>query len=261
MGTSQSKPSARGGSPLIPSWGSKDPPPPDGDSLPPPPPEHEQLEPRRTVGFRRSLGTFYKTGDRDDARRALGHFSRGSFGGGGAAGQRFSRAAISGGAAISALSMAVAGQPPVSGFDVASLAGRPVSEAIDAIVDAFCPPGILDEDAIRAAMAEALTEVLQGVDTFDPNQLDPGAILMTMRAFVAELVFQAVMAEEGESANDVPPLQAVERENDIRALVRDTTDREATSVLQNTQGPMTPKQVEGLVKAIVTEVGRELASW
>lgn len=157
--------------------------------------------------------------------------------------------------------MAAAGQTPPSGFDVASLTGRPVSEAIDAIVDAFCPPGILDEDAIRAAMAEALTEILQGVDTFDPEQLDPAAILMTMRAFVAELVFQTIMAEEGAAANGVPPLQAVERENDVRALVRDTTDREATPILQNTLGPMTPKQVEGLVKAIVTNVGKELASW
>lgn len=261
MGTSQSKPSARGGSPLIPSWSEKDPPPPDGGSPPPPPPEHEQLEPRRTTGFRTALGNFYRTGDRDDARRALGHFSRGSFGGGGAAGRRFARATASAGAAISALSMAAAGQAPQAGFDVTTLAGRPVSEAIDAIVDAFCPSGILDEDSIRAAMAESLAEILQGVDTFDPQALDPAAILMTMRAFVGELVFQAVMAEEGEAKNGVTPLQAVQRENDIRALVRDTADREATPILQNAQGPLSPQQVEGLVRAVLTEVGKELASW
>ena len=261
MGTSQSKPSARGGSPLVPSWGEKDPPPPDGDTPPPAPPEHEQLEPNRTAGFRTALGRFYRTGDGDEARRALGHFSRKSFGGGGAAGRRFARAAVSSGAAISALSMAALGQAPATGFDVSTLAGRPVSEAIDAIVDAFCPPGILDEDGIRAAMAKSLAEILQGVDTFDPQALDPAAILMCMRAFVAELVFQAVMAEEGEAKNGVSPLQAVQRENDIRALVRDTTDREATPILQNTQGPLSPKQVEGLVGAILTEVGKELASW
>lgn len=261
MGTSQSKPSARGGSPLIPSWGEKDPPPPDGNTPPPTPPDHEQLEPKRTTGFRAALGRFYRSGDPAEARRALGHFSRKSLGGGGAGGRRFARAASSGGAAISALSMAGAGQAATSGFDVSSLAGRPVGEAIDAIVDEFCPPGILDEEGIRAAMAEALAEILQGVDTFDPQALDPAAILLCMRAFVSELVFQAVMAEEGAAKNSVTPLQAVQRENDIRALVRDTTDREATPILQNAIGPLSPQQVEGLVGAILTEVGKELASW
>lgn len=246
---------------MIPSWGEKDPPPPDGDTPPPPPPEHEQLEPNRTAGFRTALGRFYRTGDANEARRAFGHFSRNSFGGGGAAGRRFARAASTAGAAISALSMAAAGQAPMAGFDVATLTGRPVGEAIDAIVDAFCPPGILDEDGIRAAMAEALAEILGGVDTFDPQALDPAAILMCMRAFVAELVFQAVMAEEGEAKNGVSPLQAVQHENDIRALVRDTTDREATPILQNTTSPLSPQQVQGLVSAILTEVGKELASW
>lgn len=212
--------------------------------------------------MRRALKQFYKTGDTGYARRALGHFARGSMAGGAGATQRLARAARVGGAAFGALSNAAFGQPVVlGGFNLASLSGRAIPDAIAAIVDEFCPPGILDEDGIRAAMAEALADALSSLDKFDPANIDPHAVLVATRCFVAELVLAAVLAEQGQSAADATPQQIVARENDIRDIVREITDVQATPILQQQGAALTPAQIEILVGRIATAVYEEIASW
>ena len=110
-----------------------------------PPPSAELAPPRRFAGFRTALGRFANSGDRRDARTALGHWARTSTGGSQASTARLSRAARTGGAALAGFARAAAGQPPVAGaLDVRLLAGLSVDVAVDRIVDAFCPPGILD---------------------------------------------------------------------------------------------------------------------
>lgn len=263
MGTSQSKPSARGGSPLVPSWAEQDPTPQTGQT-PQQQPAGQQatLEARRNAGFRRSLKQYLKTGDDRYARRALGYFARGSMGGGSAAGQRLARAARVGGDAISALASASGGQAPAAGgLDLRTLTGKSVSEAISNIVDAFCPSGILDEDAIRAAMSEALAETLSGLDTFDPTMIDDHAIVLATCSFIAELVFLAVTAEQGQAASDTPPQQAIVRENHIRDIIREITDVQATPAIQAVGPQMTSGQIEGLVKKIAVSVYEEMATW
>jgi len=276
MGTSRSKPPARPGSPLLPSWADKDPvddggpqPPPSPQipALPPgaPPPAPlppEFLEPRRLSGFRRSLKRFYSSGDREDARRALGHFARGAAGGGGSGGQRMARAARTGGAAIAAIAGAAQGNTvAANGFDLGSLTGRPLGEAIDAIVDAFCPPGIFDEDLLRASIGEALAEALDGNDPFDPASINNEAAVVAARALIAELVFRSVMVEQGQAAENVPPLQAVQRENDFRSLIREVTDVHATPALTAVQGQLSQNQVAAIVRSVVTIVLEEASEW
>ena len=259
MGTSQSKPSARTGSPLVPSWAEQDPAP---GATPPPPADDEVLESRHNAGMRSALRDYLRTGDEGSARKALGHYSRRSTGSGSSAGARVGRAARAGGLAFAALASARANNPPPEGaVDLRTFAGRPTTEAINAIVDAFCPPGILDEDAIRAAMSEALAEALAGLDQFDPTQLSDFAIVVAMRSYVAELVFNAVMVEQGQSAVDATPLQAVERENNIRDIVRELTDLKATAVLQAEGQEFTPQRIESMVREIATLVYEEMATW
>lgn len=271
MGTSQSKPSAKGGKPLVPSWAAQDPPA-AGDGAPPPSPapapapdgadDDDVLQPHRTSGLRRALKRFMGTGDREDARKALGHFSRGSAGGGAAGARRLARAASVGGGAIAAFSQAVAGQPvSPNGFDLRSLAGRPVGEAIDAIVDAFCPPGIVDEDTVRAAVGEALTEALAGLDQFDPSAIDDYTVLVATRAFIAELVFGAVIAEQGQAAENVPPQQAIARENELRALVKEVTDAAGTPIIQAAGSALSQERVAQLVTQITTIIFEEMSEW
>lgn len=259
MGTSQSKPSAKPGSPLVPSWAEQDPPTDGGPA--PTPPNQPVLEPRRNVGVRRALRDFMKSGDRRSAQKALGRFSRTSMGGGSAAAQRLGRAAGAGGAAFAALNAAANGRAPTDGaIDLRTLAGRSITEAIGEIVDAFCPPGILDEDAIRASMGEALAEALAGLDKFDPQKIDDYAALVAARSFVTELVFNAVMAEQGQVASDTSPIVAVDRENQIREIVRELTDVQATPLLQQ-RAMVSAADIEGLVKDLATAVYREMAQW
>lgn len=269
MGTSQSKPPAKGGSPLVPSWADQDPPRiPDvsplvePDAVMAPSGQPEVFEPRRNAGLRRSLKKYMSSGERGDAQRALGHFSRSSAGGGAAGARRLARAARVGGGAISAISQAVGGQPiSASGFDLRTLTGLPVSEAIDAIVNAFCPPGIVDEDSVRVAVGEALTEALSGLDQFDPAAINDFTVLVSIRAFVAELVFGAVVSVEGQAAEDVSPQVAIARENGLRALVREVTDVVATPILQGATQGLTQEAVANLVTRIAAVVYEEMSAW
>ncbi len=276
MGTSKSKPPARPGQPLVPSWADTDPPadgqnpaqqpPLQSPAIPPaaPPqlPPSEVIEPRRLSGFRRSLKRFYGSGDKSDARKALGHFARGSTGSGGASSRRIARAARVGGAVIAAISGAAHGNPvAANGFDLAALTGRPLSEAIGAIVDAFCPPGIFDEDLLRASIGEALAEALDGNDPFDAQAITDEATVIATRALIGELVFRQVMTEQGQAAENVPPAQAVVRENDFRSLVREVTDVHATPSIAATNGQLSQNQVAAIVQRVVAIVMQEASEW
>lgn len=211
--------------------------------------------------MRRALRGYLASGDRAEARRALGAYARSS-GGGRAGTQRVARAARIAGAAFGGLASARAGQPPAdNALDLRTLTGQPVDAAIAAIVDAFCPPGILDEEVIRAAMAEALAEALDGLDTFDPSAVSDAAIVIALRSFIAELVFSAIMAEQGQTAQRVPPDQAVARENDFREIVRELTDSVATPIIQAAGGALGGTQIEALVRRITGDVHAEAATW
>lgn len=271
MGTSQSKPSAKGGSPLVPSWANQDPspggpgpgePPADEPALAADNPAPDVFEPRRLSGMRRALKRYMSSGDAADARRALGHFSRGTAGGGAPGAQRLSRAARIGGGAIAAFSGAASGQTTASnGFDLSKLAGLPVAQAVNAIVDTFCPPGIVDEDNIRAAVGEALIEALEGLDQFDPAAINDHTVVIATRAFVAELVFGAVIAEQGQSAENVTPHQAIARENDLRSMVKEVTDVIATPIIQAAGAALTQDRVAQLVIQIAAIVYEEMSGW
>src|SRR5947208_3582244 len=155
MGTSQSKRDAPPAAPLVPPWADQDPEPPPpapapdaplpADPLPlnvPPnqlvPPAQPQIPPlevalpRRYAGFRAALGRFGASGDRREARTALGHWARTSTGGSRAGAARMARAARTGGAALAGVARAGAGLPPVEGaLDIRTLAGLAIDIAID----------------------------------------------------------------------------------------------------------------------------------
>lgn len=271
MGTSQSKPALGGGKPLVPSWGDQDPAPPTDPADPqapvdgappaaqPAPPPIDLLPSRPLSGTRRALRDYYGSGDRGDARRAGGRFAR-SVGAGGA--RRYARATRTGGAALTAFARAVSGLDPIPGtLDLRSLAGRPVEEAIAEIVDAFCPPGILDEEATRLAIGEALYEAIGDADIFAPDAINDVALVIATRCFVAELVFASLAAEAGKAADSVSPAVAVARENGLRDLIREVTDLVGTPILQNAGALLTPQAVEGVVAQVTDAVLAEMRQW
>lgn len=275
MGTSGSRPDPRKNSPLIPPWADQDPPrpapTPDGapDPIPdppkpPPPPPPDSLAPdNRYLAFRTSYGHFARTGSADSGRQALGHYARTSAGGSRAASTRVARAARTGGGALASFASAASGVPATgTTFNAAALAGQPVDVAIDAIVDAFCPPGILDEDLARAALAEALAVALTGADVFDPNAIDANAVRVATLTFAAELVFHEVAGHGANALAQAPNMAAaVAREAQLRSYIREAADAVGTPIIAAAGGSLSATAFSGLVTRLVEVVTRELATW
>ncbi len=281
MGTSRPKPDAPPASPLIPPWADQDPvppaPPPEPlpeDPVPeleepgPPADEGEEdadlevAEPRRYASFRTALSRFAGSGERGDARTALGRWASRSVGGGAAGARRTARAARTGGAALAGLARAGAGRAPEAGvLDIRALAGQPVEVAIGAIVDAFMAPGILDEVAARLAMEQALAEALGGADTFDPVAVDANAVRVATLAFVAELVFVQVAGDAGRSLATVGPVAAALREAEIRSLVREVVNLVGTPILVAAGAVLSEQRMSALVSQLVRETLEEVATW
>jgi len=285
MGTSRPKPDAPPAAPLIPPWADRDPvppvPPPDPlpeDPVPEPeedpgPPADELVdgedesdvdvaEPQRFRGFRLALGRFAGSGDRDDARTALGRWATKSVGGGSAGSRRIARAARSGGAALAGLARAAAGQPPEAGaLDIRTLAGQPIEAAVGAIIDTFMPPGILDEMVARLAMEQALAVALGSADTFDPAAIDSNAVRIATLAFVAELVFVQVAGDAGRSLASIGPVAAAQREADIRSLVHAVVDLVGSPVLARAGAVLNEQRMAALVSQLVRETLEEVATW
>lgn len=287
MGTSRSKPDSPPAQPFVPPWADQDPipPPPAPDANPPPgqqlPPDGQPQQPqaqvpaqpqpqpadiappRRYSGFRTALGQFASTGDRRQARTALGHWARTSAGGSHAGAARIARAARTGGAALAGIARAGADMAPVAGaLYVRTLSGLSVDVAIDRIVDAFCPPGILDEDVARLAIGEALATALTGVDKFDPAALDANAVRVATLRFVAELVFVQVAGDGGKSLAAAPtPTAAAQREADLRSLIREVADVIGTPILTAAGNVLTPAGMTNLASRLVQAVEEEISTW
>jgi hypothetical protein len=285
MGTSRPKPDAPPGSPLIPPWADQDPAPPvplpeplpddpvpDPEADPGPPADEvvdeddasavEIAEPRRYAGFRTSLRRFRTSGDRNDARTALRHWATRSVGGGTAGARRLARAARTGGAVLAGLGRAGAGQGSEAGaLDIRALAGRPIATAIAQIIDAFMPPGILDEVAARISMELALASTLGSADTFDPAALDANAVRIATQAFVTELVFVQVAGDAGPILAAVGPVLAAQREVSIRSLIREVVDVVAGPILTAADTVLSSQRMAALVSQLVRETLSEIASW
>lgn len=273
MGTSQSKRDAPPLSPLIPPWADQDPAPPEPNvepdlvphplSIQPLVPPTDLAPPRRYATFRSALGQFMASGDQNSARTALGRWSRIATGGSRAGASRISRATRTGGAAIAGLARAGAGLQPADGaLNVRSLMGFGVDQAIDRIVDAFCPPGILDEDVARLAMGEALATALSGTDTFNPDAINANVIRVATLTFAAELVFVQVVGDAGRALAAAPtPAIAAQRELDLRSLIREVTDLVGTPLLSRIGDILTPTDMTSLISRLVEAVEAEVSMW
>jgi hypothetical protein len=234
MGTSQSSGGPGSGVPMVPTW-TPDPPAGEPPAAAPPaqadgvapddqggeaPPAPIAVAPRqvtiappaRFVGARRSLGDFARTGDWRDLRRSLGHYVRTGYAGSGTATQRFGGTAATAGALGGALANVAGGQPaaPGSPFDPALLAGRSVNEVMDAVVEAVRPvDGTQDAEAERAAIRDALSELLTRYPEADLLNLDPEQRGFAIERFTAIDVFRRFELDLGKTIVEKAPSAAV----------------------------------------------------
>lgn len=221
MGTSQSSNGPGPGVPMVPPWV---PDVPDEPSMPsqqpsseeesqaaPPaiPPVPVQLAPSaRFRGARRALGEFARTGDTDDMRRGFGHYVRSGYNGAGTAAHRMGGTAATAGALHGALSNVAAGQPAAPGslLDPVLLAGRSADAVMDAVVEAVRPvDGTQDAEAARAAIRDALSELLTRYPDADLLNLDPEQRDFAIERYTALDVFRRFDLDVGQTIRDKAP--------------------------------------------------------
>ena len=238
MGTSQSSGGPGAGVPMVPSWVDSPPPeapsgdpPAEGEEAPGPPaapPPPAPLAPdRRFLGVSRSLGEYAKTGDTRAMRRGFGHYARSGYGGARTAARRMGGTASTAGALGGALANLAAGQAamPGSPLDPALLAGRSADEIMDAVVEAVRPvDGTQDAEASRAAIRDALSELLTRFPDADLLNLGAEQREFTIERFTAHDVFRRFDLDVGQKIREKAPsaTTALSRLKQARDYVKET---------------------------------------
>lgn len=246
MGTSQSSKGPLGGVPMVPPWVPDAAPPAApaaegevqqdaGEQKPvtaaptiQPVPAQVPIAPAaRFSGARRSLGTFARSGDAADMRRGVGRYVRGGYGGAGTASRRFGGTASTAAALYGALSSVAAGQAPVAGspLDPVLLAGRSARQLIDAILQAVQPPdGTQDAEARRAAIRDALSELLTKFEEADLLNLSPEQRDFVIERFVAMDIYRRFVLDLGKTIQDKAPsaVTGLSRLKQVKDYVKET---------------------------------------
>jgi hypothetical protein len=237
MGTSQSSKGAGAGVPMVPAWVDNPPPEAPASELPAPgeeapvsaaPPPPAPLAPdRRWIGVSRSLGDYANTGDTGAMRRGFGHYVRTGYGGSGTAARRMAGTAATAGALGGALAGLADGQAaaPGSPLDPALLAGRSADEIMDAVVEAVRPvDGTQDAEASRAAIRDALSELLTRFPEADLLNLTPEEREFAIERFTAHDVFRRFDLDVGQTIREKAPsvTTALSRLKQAREYVKET---------------------------------------
>lgn len=267
MGTSQSSKGAGAGVPMIPAWVDNPPPEaPAGDlpapdeeaPVPPAPPPPAPLAPdRRWIGVSRSLGDYANTGDTGAMRRGFGHYVRTGYGGAGTAARRMGGTAATAGALGGALAGLAGGQPaaPGSPLDPTLLAGRSADDIMDAVVEAVRPvDGTQDAEASRAAIRDALSELLTRFPEADLLNLTPEEREFTIERFTAHDVFRRFDLDVGQTIREKAPSVAtgLSRLKQAREYVKETVAA-AFRKLRSAGQTLTAGRIAAVVRAALRE--------
>jgi hypothetical protein len=282
VGTSQSSGGAPSGVPMVPSWvpspaapapaGPQSPTPPEGqpDAAPPAAPPavpnipasaapNIPLAPAgRFSSARRSLGSYASGGGGGAAlRKGVGHYVRKGYGGARTAAQRMGGTASTAGNLYNALSSVASGQAaaPGSPLDPALLRGRSAQEVMDAVVESVRPDhGTLDAEAGRAAIRDALSEVLTRFPEADLLDLNEAERTFTIESFVAIDVFRRIDLDLGKTVRDKAPSAtvALSRIKEIKAYVKQTVSASFRKLADGGRG-ISAGRVEHVVRDALLE--------
>lgn len=273
MGTSQSSEGPGSGVSMVPPW-TPDPPTAevsgngteDGDApvdngaaAPqfPPPATAPVAPPARFLGVRRALGDFARSGDGRDMRRSIGHYVRTGYGGSATATRRFGGTAATAGALDGALARVAGGRPaePGSPLDPVLLAGRDVQEIMGAVVEAVRPvDGTQDAEAERAAIRDALTELLTRFPDADLLNLDPEQRAFAIERFTAIDVFRRFELDVGKTIVEKAPsaVTALSRLKEVRDYVKQSVAA-AFRKLRDAERNLTSGRVSQVVRDALRE--------
>jgi hypothetical protein len=252
MGTSQSNPGPGGGTPLVPPWADDQPEKPIPEPLP-----------GRFRSFRQSLGSFIKTGNKDELHSALNTYSRKSSGGAAIATRRLGAVTQTGANLYSALAGNANLLTPdfIKLIDMGSLTGQPCDLAIAALVDALTPENG-DTDKIRTAMNHALVEALDGVEIFDPNAITDEIIVNTMIGFLAECVFLQIVNDAGDAWKKAEtPERESAASDDLWELIKVVVDKYMAPKFSTNVRTLTREEYVALERSVIEAVWKEWSEY
>jgi hypothetical protein len=180
----------------------------------------------RFTGARRSLGSFARTGDSAEMRRGVGRYVRSGYGGASIASGRFGGTASTAAALHGALSSVASGAPAAgSPLDPGILAGRSARQVMDAIVQAVRPPdGTQDAEASRAAIRDALSELLTKFEQADLLNLSLEQRDFVIERFVAMDVYRRFVLDLGKTIQEkaLSAAAGLARLKEVKDYVKET---------------------------------------
>ena len=242
MGTSQSSIGPNGRSPLLPSWVD--------DSQTPP----QTPDPQRLKGLRQAIGRAVRNGDREDVRKALGHYSRKASGGKHTSVQRLGKITQAGAALFEIFSDSLQQQYSVN---LNSLNGQSCDEVINQITELLVGHHG-DSDKIRSAMNIALSEALEGMTTFDENSITTEVIGRMMVCYLTESIFLQIAHDAGKAwKKGDDPVQIARAENDLRQLIREVVDINLAPKFTDDVCQLTIEQMQDIQNQAILEIWEE----
>lgn len=275
MGTSQSSSGSPSNVPLVPPW-VPDPAASDGAaaategapaSLEPSPESDtttptatlEIAPPRRFGSTRRALGSFSSSGSQERLRAGVGQYFKSGLGGGGTASRRFGGTVAAANRLNTAL-LAMSSGGGLTGRDGQQvdrevLRGKSAREVLDAIVEATVPiDGTQDAEAQRAAMDEALSDVLQENPDANLLELTPEQRMSALQHFIGLDVFRRFCLDVGKIIQDRAPSAVVgqDRLRQAKEYIRETLASSFQRVWA-TGVPVTQSQVVRLVNQTLAD--------
>jgi len=181
----------------------------------------------RFAGARLNFGKFAQGGNKRYMRRGVRDYVRKGYGSRATAVRRFGGTAATADALYGALSNAAAGQPatPGSAFDPVLLRGRSAREVMDAAIEAVRPTdGTQDAEATRAAVKDALSEVLTLYPEADLLNLTEEQRIAAVERFVAIDVYRRAMLDIGKTIQEKAPtaVTALERRKEVKDYIKQT---------------------------------------
>tara|TARA_A100001391_G_scaffold32743_1_gene17555 strand:- start:3235 stop:3573 length:339 start_codon:yes stop_codon:yes gene_type:complete len=107
-------------------------------------------------------------------------------------------------------------------------------------------------------MNRALTEALDGIETFDPQSITDNVIVDTMIGYLSESIFLQMVSDSGKAWNKADsPLQAVRAETELRELIKVVVDKHLAPQLTSNVRNLSRQQMAQIERQAVVDAWSE----
>lgn len=224
----------------------------DGNAAPPAAEPAGTAPPNRYGDARRAFGKFAKTGNTQQLRNAIGHYSHRGSGGASAAASRMRASTSAGAALFSFLNTVSQGATAEARKWVDDLrATNPSAEdVVDAIVRELAPPGgSADEESLRDSMDQALSDLIKDDPAIDPLSMRVDNIWELMKGYLAIEAGNRLCFDLGPifESSQIDPRTAVHREKEMRRFLKNEIGAHV-DLLRSTVANPSRSQLDGILQ-------------